>query len=133
MPALDFTARTDFAGGRRGATMRITTGFDALRLGRGARFRVCPDIVGGQRMSSFDAVFDVRGKLARAERRAILNTHAMKEEQRQIGSDDCLPGRFAFIHDVEAKRAGVLQLVKAEIPQLHLSTWQGAAPSTTDF
>ena len=110
--------------------MSIPSRLDSFRLGRCARFSVCPDIVSGKGVGSFDTIFQVGRELARAQRGTILDTYVMLEKQRQIGGDNRLPGRFALGQDIEAKRAGILQLIEAEIPQLHCRPWQGPDPAS---
>jgi hypothetical protein len=128
---LYFAARADFGRSRRRAAMSIPSRLDSFRLGRSTCFSVCPNVIPREGVCSFDAVLEVGRELARAQRRTVLNAHMMLEEERQIGCDDRLPGRFALVHDVEAKRPRILQLVEAEIPQLHRLPWQGLKPRIT--
>jgi len=108
--------------------MGIPSRLDPFCIGCGTRFGMQPDVVRSEGVDAFDAVFQVGGELARAERRTVLNAYTVFEKQRQISGHDRLPGHFALVHDVEAKRASVLQLIEAEIPELHNFPCQGPGP-----
>src|SRR3954465_5349057 len=112
---LDVAAGAYFGDGWRGPAMGIPSRLDAFRLGRGARFSMCPDVIRREGMRSFDAVFDIRRKLAGAQRRTVLDADVVHEKERQIHGYDRLFGHFALVHDIEAKRTGVLQLIETEI------------------
>jgi len=99
--------------------MRIASRFDALGFRGGARVGMRPDVVSGQGVGAFDGIAEVGGQLAGTKCRTVLNANAMLEKQRQINGHNCLPRRFALVHDIEPKRASVLQLIETEVPELH--------------
>src|SRR6516225_3143669 len=68
---------------------------------------------------SFPPTFQVGREFVPGEGRAFLNANTMKPEEIHVSGDRELPARLTLLAHIELISAGVLPLVKAEIPDLH--------------
>lgn len=81
--------------------------FDALGFCRGAGIGMGPQVVRGQYVLAFESAFQICCELAGAQRRAILDSDTVLQEQRHVRCDNGLPRHFTFGKDVESERPRV--------------------------
>src|SRR5262252_841223 len=111
--------RTFGGRGGRGPAARIAAQLRALRFGQSAGARVRAQVVSSEFVRALDVVFQVGGELVGAKSGAFLDANAVREEQRQVGGDDKMPGGLTFFQDIKTVGARVFLLLESQVAKFH--------------
>jgi hypothetical protein len=102
--------------------------FGALRVRQAAGIHVRSEIVSRQFVRSFEAFLEVGREFVGAQSGAFLNAHPVGKKQRQVGSDDKVPGGLALLDYIKPVRSGVPLLLKSQVPDFHSAPLRSGQP-----